>query len=1426
MRSSPAWRNLSMPPLQVEGWEGLLLKSLEGARTLVITGPTGCGKSTLVPPLLVKSFPTARVLLVQPRRLPTEKLADYICRKNGWTIGNEVGILMGRRHFMRTENRLVLATTGSAFNALMSAPGYFDFVIIDEIHEMSVDIDKTIAICRVFQALHGFKLLLMSATIDVSNFLTTIPDSRHFALGVIAREEHTIYEHFVADCTINNHSLRARIIPKKGPNGFSAFSASPAFFNKYPEKSGILDNMALLIYQILEGECPHSFPGDILVFLPGLSEFRALKTRLTDMKKRVKGKGFKLEYLHSRFSDEYKSYLGDGAGASKKPAKKEGSSKKERTRAVIFTTNLCETSLTLPNVSYVVDSCMSRKKLFVGGQFRLVTVPACYEAMMQRRGRLGRVADGMYCVAVQDEIVSLLPRNYGTELMLESLDHFLLAYYSNEVASLASGLGPDKLLAGSMSKVSSEQVHFVQGELFKQGLLRRTRDNAISISSLGFLPAALKVNVDMARRVASAVFLGIPYVGLIFGALDTSTTAIFVHSMEVLQSSKAYANSLPDEGAVALAAARFNPFFKCFSAGSLKEPGSLYVYRPDEINLPVEEWKNNMLAFVPPQSPALSSGEKLVDIFHRQGITPFESTYSELLSICHIVCMWRQMFPIPTRDPTRAEEEWCCNRLLSPSGLRELELEAINLRLKLSAQGILSPPARIEADMLHGVYPTTASALEAKYTSFETFKPPPGSNISRGCALINYVTMSEYLKATARLKAQFGISYTPTVLGVYHEEKKHGPENMVRLAGLVSLMSGCQGFLSANGSNDSSVRILGKPSTAASLWTSTPKTNYHTYLSDPWKLMPVILKDPQDQIYMDDLGDYLVAHGSLKPSSAEPRKFSDGSTSRRGVEVFLSQQAISEALGQKWPSTRDVLRKYYENAITVAENIPYLSTAKGAPLSRRSLLGDGVAKMVDGFRPSLMPTFSVYAFVLEANKLAADYNKLLGDSEGEMNVGLGQDAVERLKAAQEGDQVSSTVTRAGTQLEFTSSSSAVTSSVATGESTTKDACDTPEGASSTFPEDRTHGEWQSQSKKAIVEMPSRGGGFKGDEASPSAVPKERTPLITERFKGAERHMLPAYFLKGTHLPMHTSLQACTSPVLDPATAAAHFIPKTLSLYVGRYEPMFGGLKTVTIVPEGVAALLLGRLLSHPCDRVYIKNASVIIQASGQPIFFYAPPTQVDIRELKKRQMAMAPGQDYAYSLILALSAVLREFEALLNEFSAPSEMKTDESSEEGEEDESSEDAEESSEASDVSDASGADPIAAEPTALSTGFPALFLHTFRIYLDNDLPDTPSEAQVKAGLAVIAKKLKLYQYLRFADVVNSIGPCPQTQRFREACLAFLQVFADVPESLALATIGLWQSDARKENLRSWVEFGALSVRAGRRIKAASVATGGSN
>ncbi|GIQ88363.1 hypothetical protein KIPB_010595, partial [Kipferlia bialata] len=106
---------------RVDNWKSLLVKTCEQHQVVMVTGATGCGKSTLVAPALAEAYPDSMILLLQPRRLATQRVADFICDQHPeWVYGRDVGVMMGHVNHAPHSCRIVVATTAMGLNILLA----------------------------------------------------------------------------------------------------------------------------------------------------------------------------------------------------------------------------------------------------------------------------------------------------------------------------------------------------------------------------------------------------------------------------------------------------------------------------------------------------------------------------------------------------------------------------------------------------------------------------------------------------------------------------------------------------------------------------------------------------------------------------------------------------------------------------------------------------------------------------------------------------------------------------------------------------------------------------------------------------------------------------------------------------------------------------------------------------------------------------------------------------------------------------------------------------------------------------------------------------------------------------------------------------------------------------------------------------------
>ena len=196
-------------------------------------------------------------------------------------------------------------------------------------------IRQLIAIAKEYQQLYQFKVVLMSATVDAGRLLSEFPASVQFEMAPQERAE----EFAVSDQPMR--SLGNEVVRDVQVEQFTEAGVSK------PVVRSVLQNMAIQICRVMQGATEPNLQGDVLAFVPGIADFDALTESIMGICKRQKisTAGFEFKYIHSRFSEELKQEVIE----------------QREQRAIIISTTICETSLTIPSLSYVIDCCLNKK---------------------------------------------------------------------------------------------------------------------------------------------------------------------------------------------------------------------------------------------------------------------------------------------------------------------------------------------------------------------------------------------------------------------------------------------------------------------------------------------------------------------------------------------------------------------------------------------------------------------------------------------------------------------------------------------------------------------------------------------------------------------------------------------------------------------------------------------------------------------------------------------------------------------------------------------------------------------------------------------------------------------------------------------------------------------------------------------------------
>ncbi|HCL5063843.1 TPA: ATP-dependent helicase HrpB, partial [Salmonella enterica] len=321
-----------------------LLTALKTAPQVLLSAPTGAGKSTWLPLQLLQQGPVAgKILLLEPRRLAARNVAQRLAEGLNEKPGETVGYRMRAQSCVGPHTRLEVVTEGVLTRMIQRDPELrgVGLVILDEFHERSLQADLALALLLdIQQGLRDdLRLLIMSATLDNNRLCQRLPDAPTIVSEGRAFPVERRYQPLAAHLRFD-------------------------------------EAVAMATAELLRNES-----GSLLLFLPGVGEIQRVHEHLAS---RV-GRDVLLCPLYGALSLETqrKAIIPAPAGM----------------RKVVLATNIAETSLTIEGIRLVVDSAQERVARFDArtGLTRLVTQRISQASMTQRAGRAGRLAPGI-CV--------------------------------------------------------------------------------------------------------------------------------------------------------------------------------------------------------------------------------------------------------------------------------------------------------------------------------------------------------------------------------------------------------------------------------------------------------------------------------------------------------------------------------------------------------------------------------------------------------------------------------------------------------------------------------------------------------------------------------------------------------------------------------------------------------------------------------------------------------------------------------------------------------------------------------------------------------------------------------------------------------------------------------------------------------------------
>lgn len=386
-----------------------IYKALEEHQVLVIVAPTGSGKSTLIPYRLLDPLPGYEkdyftkhgpIIITQPRIAATRSIPSVVAKKlYGCSVGP--GFEVGFRHgsggrkgnrdgsqYDETRNRLIFVTDGSLLNWIADGKsGNYSIIVIDEAHERSCTIDLILGLLKRELLKYPFlKLLILSATIDADRF------REYFA------ETSSVWLRDFDECEKTFGYTR------------HWWTGKPILEEHMPVK---------VAEQVLELLHTTNDKGGILAFLPGQKE---IDLAVEIVSKKTKTQAVVVYPLYTALKSH------DIDSALKPIEKKKVRGKIVTPRRVVIATNIAETSLTIPDVAYVVDSGLIKQTEWNPTTCRqeFITRWHSQDGCRQRWGRAGRNCPGKVYTLYTEKQFTQLPEHTPPAITRECLDDVML----------------------------------------------------------------------------------------------------------------------------------------------------------------------------------------------------------------------------------------------------------------------------------------------------------------------------------------------------------------------------------------------------------------------------------------------------------------------------------------------------------------------------------------------------------------------------------------------------------------------------------------------------------------------------------------------------------------------------------------------------------------------------------------------------------------------------------------------------------------------------------------------------------------------------------------------------------------------------------------------------------------------------------------
>uniref|UniRef100_A0A8C8AEG8 ATP-dependent RNA helicase TDRD9 n=1 Tax=Otus sunia TaxID=257818 RepID=A0A8C8AEG8_9STRI len=467
-----------------------IVSLIESNSVVIVQGATGSGKSTQIPQYIldycIQQSIYCKIAVTQPRKIGASSIARWISKERSLTVGGFVGYQVGLKNVSTKETRLLYMTTGVLLQKIVCDRSLAEFthIFIDEVHERTEEMDFMLLVIRKLLRTNSqsVKVILMSASIDCKEladyFALPVYDSlKPACVFKVEGKPYAIEEYYLDDL---KHTVHFKL-------PIQSIEEPVIVTEMYELAMSLIQSFDELEMKKFKQMCENWFYNC-------LSEINYMHSRLSN----IFHKRWQVYLLHSCVTLEEQSgiFLATVPGY----------------RKIILATNIAESSVTIPDVKYVIDFCLTRT-LVCDKETNYQSLRLCWASKAncnQRKGRAGRVSKG-YCYRLvhKNFWTDFIPENLVPEILRCPLGTTVL-----KIKKLDMG-GPKALLATALSPPSIGDIERTILDLKELGALttcvQAEDPHDGELTFLGRVLAQLPVDLHLGKLIV---------LGHVFGCLE------------------------------------------------------------------------------------------------------------------------------------------------------------------------------------------------------------------------------------------------------------------------------------------------------------------------------------------------------------------------------------------------------------------------------------------------------------------------------------------------------------------------------------------------------------------------------------------------------------------------------------------------------------------------------------------------------------------------------------------------------------------------------------------------------------------------------------------------------------------------------------------------------------------------------------------